>query len=73
MLDCKEMATPMVSNLNFLQDTCGCYFIQAYGGFIDELDKHKTGYMFCCEHPKSIYRASRVGSFDHRKTCDEVS
>ena len=24
----------------------GCYFIQEYGGFIDELDKHKIGYMF---------------------------
>jgi hypothetical protein len=51
---------------------CGCYFIQADGGFVDELDEHKTRYMFCCEHPESIYGAAQVGSFGRSKTCDEV-
>jgi hypothetical protein len=37
---------------------CGCYFIQADGGFVDELDEHKMKYMFCCEHPQSIYGAT---------------
>ena len=39
----------------------GCYFIQEDGGFIDELDEHKTEYMFYCEHPKSIYGEAHVG------------
>jgi hypothetical protein len=42
------------------------------GGFIDVLDEHKTRYMFCCEHPESIYGAAQVGSFGRNKTCDEV-
>jgi hypothetical protein len=51
---------------------CGYYFIQVDGGFVDELDKHKTKYMFCCEHPESIYGVAQVGSFGCNKTCDEV-
>ena len=50
----------------------GCCFIQGYGGLIDELDEHKNGYMFFCEHPDSIYGATQVGSFGRNKTCDEV-
>jgi hypothetical protein len=45
---------------------------QEDGGFFDELNKHKNGYMFFCEHPKSIYGASQVSSFGHNKICDEV-
>jgi hypothetical protein len=37
---------------------CGCYFIQGDGWLVDKLDKHKIGYMFCCEHPESIYRVA---------------
>jgi hypothetical protein len=51
---------------------CGCYFIQGDGGFVNELDEHKTRYMFYCEHPESIYEATLVGSFGRSKTCDEV-
>jgi hypothetical protein len=28
--------------------------------------------MFFCEHPKSIYGATQLGSFGCSKTCDEV-
>jgi hypothetical protein len=62
MLDCKAMATPMVSTLklsigyDFID--CGCYFIQEYGGFVDVLNEHETRYMFCCEHPELVYGAA---------------
>jgi hypothetical protein len=52
---------------------CGCYFIHAYGWFIDVLDEHDIGYMFCCEHPESVYGAGWEGSFGRRKTCDKVT
>jgi hypothetical protein len=34
---------------------CGCYFVEEYGGFVDEIDEHKTRYIFLYEHPESIY------------------
>jgi len=36
----------------------GCYFILVDGGFVEELDEHKTIYTFCCKYPESMYGAS---------------
>jgi hypothetical protein len=60
----------VVAGYNFRD--CGCYFIHEDGGFIDVLEKHKNIYMFCCEHPESVYGASQAGSIGRSKTCDEV-
>jgi hypothetical protein len=58
MLDCKSLATLMVSNLKLHFKDCGFYLIHVDGGFIDVFEEHKDIYMFCCEQPESAFGAS---------------
>ena len=58
MLDCKAMATSMVSNLKLLQDTTletvdVTLYRQMVGSLMNLMNT--TRYMFCREHPESIY------------------
>jgi hypothetical protein len=51
---------------------CGCYFIHAYGGFVDVLDEYETRYMFFYEYLELVYGAAQEGSYGPSKTCDKV-
>ena len=59
MMDCKSMTTPITTNLKLFGDTSSGTIdatpLEADDRFVDVLDEHPTGHMFCGEHIESVY------------------
>ena len=65
-MDCKEIATPMASNLKLLSvSSLETVDATMYHQIIDVPDEYKTRYLLCCEHIETC-------SPDGCKACCEV-